>query len=472
MRATNCPTAPFLTTKVGKKVDTRASFAEFEYFRVYIQTIYPLHMKRFVLSVALMCLAGAPLSAQNYKPSPENLENRRQFAADRFGIFIHWGIYSLFAQGEWYLQDGPLRREEYAKAANAFYPHDFDANAWAKVFKKAGARYITFTTRHHDGFSMWNTRQSDYNIMHTPYGKDIVAQLAEACRENNLALHLYYSHIDWMRDDYPMGRTGRRVGKDAAKADWPHYYAFMNRQLTELLTQYGPVRAIWFDGWWDQDQTKPAFDWQLPEQYALIHRLQPGCLVGNNHHQQPNEGEDLQFFERDVPGENKAGLSGQAIGRLPLETCETMNGMWGYKVADQNYKSADQLIRLLVRTASKGANLLLNVGPQPDGNLPAAAVERLEAMGEWLKVNGETIYETEAGPLGDGKNVVSTRRGSKIYVHILDPEIQKLDLPCSDRVEKVYRLGTVAPTDFKCRRKRLNFTVVAEPVPDRIYVVE
>ena len=131
MRATNCPTAPFLTTKVGKKVDTRASFAEFEYFRVYIQTIYPLHMKRFVLSVALMCLAGAPLSAQNYKPSPENLENRRQFAADRFGIFIHWGIYSLFAQGEWYLQDGPLRREEYAKAANAFYPHDFDANAWA-----------------------------------------------------------------------------------------------------------------------------------------------------------------------------------------------------------------------------------------------------------------------------------------------------------------------------------------------------
>ena len=147
-------------------MDTRASFVEFEYFRVYIQTIYPLHMKRFVLSVALMCLAGTPLSAQNYKPSPENLENRRQFAADRFGIFIHWGIYSLFAQGEWYLQDGPLRREEYAKAANAFYPHDFDANAWAKVFKKAGARYVTFTTRHHDGFSMWNTRQSDYNIMH------------------------------------------------------------------------------------------------------------------------------------------------------------------------------------------------------------------------------------------------------------------------------------------------------------------
>lgn len=184
-------------------------------------------MKRFFLLVALLCMTGAPLRAENYKPTPENLQSRRQFSEDRFGIFIHWGIYSTFAQGEWYLQDGPLRREEYAKAANAFYPHDFDAKAWTKVFKKAGARYITFTTRHHDGFSMWNTQQSDYNIMHTPYGKDVVAQLAEACRENNLALHLYYSHIDWMRDDYPMGRTGRRVGKDTAKADWPHYFAFI-----------------------------------------------------------------------------------------------------------------------------------------------------------------------------------------------------------------------------------------------------
>lgn len=429
-------------------------------------------MKRFFLLVALLCMTGAPLRAENYKPTPENLESRRRFAEDRFGIFIHWGLYSTFAQGEWYLQNGPLRREEYAKAANAFYPHDFDAKAWAKVFKKAGARYITFTTRHHDGFSMWNTQQSDYNIMHTPYGKDVVAQLAEACRENNLALHLYYSHIDWMRDDYPMGRTGRGVGKDTAKADWPHYFAFMNRQLTELLTQYGAVRAIWFDGWWDHDQTKPAFDWQLPEQYALIHRLQPACLVGNNHHQQPNEGEDLQFFERDVPGENKAGLSGQAIGRLPLETCETMNGMWGYKVADQNYKSADQLIQLLVRTASKGANLLLNVGPQPDGNLPAAAVERLEAMGEWLQVNGESIYGTAAGSLGDGKNVVSTRRGTKVYVHILDASIKMLDLPCSDQVKKVYRLGEGTPLSFKYGRKRLSFATADEQVPDRIYVVE
>ena len=141
-------------------------------------------------------------------------------------------------------------------------------------------------------------------------------------------------------------------------------------------------------------------------------------------------------------------------------------------MADQNYKSADQLIQLLVRTASKGANLLLNVGPQPDGNLPAAAVERLEAMGEWLQVNGESIYGTAAGSLGDGKNVVSTRRGTKVYVHILDASIKMLDLPCNDRVKKVYRLGEGTPLSFKYGRKRLSFAVADEQVPDRIYVVE
>lgn len=429
-------------------------------------------MKRLCI-LLLCCLASVclPAPGQSYVPSPENLENRRQFASDRFGIFIHWGIYSLFGQGEWYLQNGPLRREEYAKAANAFYPHDFDADAWSTVFKDAGARYVTFTTRHHDGFSMWDTRQSDYNIMHTPYAKDVVAALADACRRKGLALHLYYSHIDWTRDDYPMGRTGKGVGKAPQKANWPHYYAFMNRQLTELLTHYGPIRAVWFDGWWDQDRAKPAFDWQLPEQYALIHRLQPACLVANNHHRSPYEGEDVQIFERDVPGENKAGLSGQDISHLPLETCETMNGMWGYKVADQNYKSTDELVRLLVRTASKGANLLLNVGPQPDGRLPEVAALRLREMGKWLRANGETIYGTEAGDIGDGEKVVSTRRGKEIYVHVLDERLREVDLRCSGHIKSVARWGKSESLPYRFKKNRLHFDIPSEAVVDRIYVV-
>lgn len=428
-------------------------------------------MKHIAWAVAAFFALVQPIKAQHYQPTRENIQNRQQFAKDRFGIFIHWGLYSLYGQGEWYLQDAKLDRNEYAKAANAFYPHAFNAEAWIKTFKDAGARYVTFTTRHHDGFSMWNTKQSDYNIMHTPYGKDIVLQLAEACHNNNFPLHLYYSHIDWTREDYPLGRTGLHNGKDPKKANWPSYFAFMNNQLTELLTQYGAIRAVWFDGWWDQERAKPAFNWQLPEQYALIHRLQPACLIGNNHHQTPNEGEDIQLFERDVPGENKAGMSGQSVSALPLETCETMNGMWGYKVADTNYKSADELVRLLVRTSAKGANLLLNIGPQPDGNLPATAVLRLQEMGKWLKQYGSTIYDTEAGGLGDADKIVSTRRGKEIYLHVLDASLRTAQLECALPVKRITKFGDNVPLRFSQKKHQLTFNLPESQEVDRIFVL-
>lgn len=382
--------------------------------------------KRLGITLLLSYFLFLPLTSQtptdnHYTPSAENIKARQQFSDARFGVFLHWGIYSLFAQGEWYMQDAGIDRTEYAKAANAFYPHAFDARQWVKTFKEAGARYICFTSRHHDGFSMWNTQQSTYNIMNTPYGRDIVKQLADECHRQGMGFHLYYSHIDWTRDDYPMGRTGRHVGKDPNKANWASYYRFMNAQLTELLTNYGKVDGIWFDGWWDHDADATPFNWQLHEQYALIHRLQPACIIGNNHHQTPYEGEDMQMFERDVPGENKAGLSGQSVSTLPLETCETMNGMWGYKVADQNYKSTTDLLRLLIRSAAKGANLLLNVGPQPDGNLPATAISRFKEMGEWLNsAASQSIYGTTAGSIQQADSIVSTKdKGGNTYIHLL-----------------------------------------------------
>ena len=379
-----------------------------------------------------MLMMGGSMAQETYTPSVENVASRQEFADAKLGIFIHWGIYSMFAQGEWYLQNADIDREEYAKAADAFYPHRFSAHQWVKAIKEAGAKYICITTRHHDGFSMWDTRESDYNIVRaTPFGRDVIKELAEECQRQGLRLHFYYSHIDWTRDDYPMGRTGLHTGKDPKKADWPHYYEFMNRQLTELLTGYGPVGAIWFDGYWDRDQDPTPFDWQRDEQYALIHRLQPGCLVGNNHHMTVHPGEDIQIFERDVPGENKAGLSGQAISRLPLETCQTMNGMWGYKVTDQNYKSVDDLIRLLVTTSGKGANLLLNIGPQPNGQLPAMAIDRLKGIGEWTSRYGETIYGTRAGAIDPQEWGVTTRKGNTTYVHVLQQGLTSVTIPAN-----------------------------------------
>ena len=434
------------------------------------------HSLKTILAATLLAgsIGSVTLQAQtNYEPTKENLQARKEFSDSRFGIFLHWGIYSTFAQGEWYMQNVPLNRDEYAKAADAFYPHRFDAEKWVSAIKAAGAKYICFTTRHHDGFSLWDTRQSDYNIMHTPYGKDVVRQLADACHRQGIKLHLYYSHIDWTRDDYPTGRTGHGTGKDPKKANWTSYYQFMNAQLTELLTNYGEIGAIWFDGHWDHDKDSVPFDWQLPEQYELIHRLQPACLVGNNHHITPYPGEDIQIFERDVPGENKAGLSGQAIGRLPLETCQTMNGMWGYKVADQNYKSTTELIRLLVRTAAKGANLLLNVGPQPNGELPATALARMKEMGEWLEQNGQAIYRTEAGGIQMGDSLVSTRRGQVLYLHVLDPNLTEIDVNVPARIREITNLATGEKMQYMFRCNRLTMPVsVPEDCPDYIIKVE
>lgn len=435
-------------------------------------------MKNKLLGLlASLVLAAAPLHADTtdaaYTPSEANLAARKAFSDSRFGIFLHWGIYSLFGQGEWYMHNANLDYREYAKAAGAFYPAAFDADAWAKAIKDAGAGYVCFTTRHHDSFSMFHTAQSDYNIVDaTPFGRDVLKELADACQRHGLRLHLYYSHLDWSRPEYPLGRTGRGTHRPTGQTDWPAYYAFMNAQLTELLTHYGPIGAIWFDGVWDHDQDATPFDWQLDEQYALIHRLQPSCLVGNNHHSEPYPGEDIQIFERDLPGENKAGLSGQAVSRLPLETCETMNGMWGYKVTDQNYKSTDVLVDYLVRAAGKGANLLLNIGPQPDGRLPQAALDRLEGLGRWMRTYGPTIRATEAGDIPVQPWGATTRRGDTLFVHVLQAADAALLLPLGEvKVKKAVEFVSRKPVPFeRCKAGIVLDLAGAKPDPD--YVIE
>ena len=386
-------------------------------------------MKRLLLCCCAALLALSATAQPGYVPAPENLAARQQFADSRFGIFLHWGLYALPGQGEWVMNNRSINRDEYALLAGGFYPSKFDARAWVEAFRKAGARYICFTTRHHDGFSMFHTAQSPYNVVDaTSFGRDVVKELAEECHRQGLGLHFYYSLIDWWREDAPRGRTGLGTGRDPGKENADAYFDFMKAQLTELLTQYGKVGAIWFDGVWDQDQN-PGFDWRLGELYTLIHRLQPACLIINNHHLVPFEGEDAQTFERDLPGENTAGLSGQEVSSLPLETCQTMNGSWGYSLTDRNYKSAEELIRYLAGAAGRGGNLLLNIGPQPDGALPEAALERLGAIGEWLRMNGETIYGTQAGPVTPRAWGVTTRRGDRVFVHILDWPDTELFVP-------------------------------------------
>jgi alpha-L-fucosidase len=392
---------------------------------------FTIYFMKQIIYLFLCMFFTFNLSAQEKVPDTQWLEDAR------FGLFVHFGPYSVLGDGEWIMNNRPIQGADYRRLQHLFNPQAFNAGEWVKTAKDAGMKYIAFTSRHHDGFSNWNTKQSDWNIMNTPYGKDLIKQLADECHKEGIQLVLYYSLLDWMRSDYQYetGRTGQNAGR-TQKSDWDSYIRFMKAQLTELLTQYGPIAGIWFDGHWDQTSDdnrsthETKVDWHYSEIYELIHRLQPECLVANNHHLPPMQGEDYQIFERDVPGENKSGLSGQKVSRLPLETCETLNNNWGFSITDDQFKSVKDLLHLLIRTAGTGANLLLNVGPMPNGQIQPECVERLQKMGDWLKQYGYTIYGTQQGIVSPQPWGVSTSKGETQYIHVLDKNMTTLTITC------------------------------------------
>lgn len=429
-------------------------------------------MKRFLILTAIATLFAAHSPAQQkYVPTAENLKNRVEFQDMKFGVFIHWGIYSMMADGEWIMNNKNIHWQEYAKLADGFYPSRFDAAKWVADVKAAGAKYICFTSRHHDGFSMFHTKQSAYNIVDgTPFKRDIIKELADECHKQGIKLHFYYSQLDWRRPDYfPIGRTGHSVGR-TEQGNWNTYHQFMLNQLTELLTNYGEIGAIWFDGQWDQ----PAdFDWRLREIYDHIHNLQPGCMIISNHHLAPQEGEDGQTFEKDLPGQNTSGYSGTAsVGELPLETCETMNNTWGYSITDLNYKSEKTLIHYLIKAAGNNANLLMNVGPRPDGTFPDIAIQRYKAIGDWLKVYGETIYGTRGGLVSPRDWGVTTQKGNTLYVHVLNLKDNALYLPLNGRKAKSAR-AFVDKKQVKFTQQSDGILLTFDKIPDDLdYVVE
>lgn len=385
------------------------------------------HMKK-LLSVTAMILLVSGLSAQTYLPSAANLAARKNFQDMKFGMFIHWGASSVLGSGEWVMNNRNIRVNEYNTLQRVFNPIDFDAKAWVATAKNAGMQYITFITRHHDGFSNWDTKLSSWKITNTPYGKDALKQLAEECRKEGIKLFLYYSLLDWYRDDYQYetGKTGKGTGR-TQKSNWPSYINFMKGQLTELLTQYGEIAGIWFDGHWDQldnDHDKSLqskVNWHYDEIYTLIHQLQPQCLISNNHHLAPIPGEDFQAFEKDLPGKNTTGFGGAGISALPLETCETMNDAWGYNMTDRKFKSVPALIRYLVNAAGQNANFLLNVGPKPNGQIQSEFTDTLAMMGRWMQQYGSTLYGSRGSVIPEQDWGTVTLKGNKMYIHILHP---------------------------------------------------
>jgi alpha-L-fucosidase len=383
---------------------------------------------RTVALTAALAAAGSALFAQaSYQPTPANLEARRWFQDARFGLFVHWGVYSVLGDGEWVMNNRRIRAAEYEKLPALFNPVEFDPAEWVALAKAAGMKYITITSKHHDGFAMFDSKVSDWDIVdRTPYKKDVLKALADECRRQGIKLFFYHSHLDWHHPDYyPRGRTGRDAGRPES-GEWNRYLDYMDAQLKELLTGYGEIGGIWFDGWWD----RPDADWRLAKTYSMIHELQPAALVGNNHHKRPFPGEDFQMFEKDLPGKNTAGFNAESeIGDLPLETCETMNNAWGFNITDRAYKSTKDLVHYLVRAAGNDANFLLNVGPMPNGKIQPEFVSRLKEMGQWLSRYGESIYGTRGGPVPPRPWGVTTQKGTTVYLHVLDWPDETLAIP-------------------------------------------
>ena len=368
--------------------------------------------------VWLAILLAAQVFGGEYQPTQANLKAREWFQNARFGMFIHWGVYSVLGDGEWVMNQRKMTVAEYEKLAPQFNPTEFDAAAWVALAKAAGMKYITITSKHHDGFAMWGTKQNHWNIVDaTPYKKDVLKMLADECHRQGIKLFFYHSQLDWHNTDYfPRGNTGKTTGRPES-GNFDRYLDFMDNQLRELLTGYGDIAGIWFDGMWD----KPKANWRLDRTYGLIHSLQPAALIGSNHHLLPFPGEDFQMFEKDLPGHKTAEFNSTSeVGQLPLETCDTINNAWGYNKNDKHFKSTSQLIQYLARAAGYNGNFLLNIGPMPSGKIQPEFVERLHGISRWLEHNGESIYGTRGGPLTPTSWGATTQRDGKIYVHVMD----------------------------------------------------
>jgi alpha-L-fucosidase len=389
------------------------------------------------LAVSLLAVS-APVLAADYQPTAANLKARTEFQDARFGLFIHWGVYSILGDGEWIMHQRRIGVSDYEKLPGLFNPTEFDAAEWVSMAKAAGMKYITITSKHHDGFAMFDSKVSDYDIVdRTPYKKDVLKMLADECHKQGIKLFFYHSQLDWHHPDYyPRGRTGADAGRPQS-GDWNRYLDYMDGQLRELLTNYGAIGGIWFDGWWD----KPEADWKLDRTYKMIHDLQPAALVGSNHHKRPFPGEDFQMFEKDLPGGRTADFNKDAeIGALPLETCETMNNSWGFNLTDRRYKSTRDLVHYLVKAAGHDANFLLNVGPMPNGKVQPEFTARLQEMGAWLSRHGDSIYGTRGGPIAPRSWGVTTQKGDTVYVHLLDYDDAVLSMPALPRRVKSARL--------------------------------
>jgi alpha-L-fucosidase len=401
-------------------------------------------------TLALLVAPAAGAEAPAPASAPAAASERMAWWRDaRFGMFIHWGLYAVPAGewkgertpkiGEWIMKNMRIPIAEYETLVPRFNPVKYDAREWVRLAKDAGMKYIVITSKHHDGFALFDSKVSDYDIMATPFKRDVLKELADACHAEGIRLGFYHSIMDWHHPD-AQGALFPDYDRKT-NPNWPRYVeSYLKPQVKELLTNYGPVSVLWFDGEWVADWT----DEQGRDLYQMIHALQPEVVVNNRigagrqgMKGLTREGSfagDFGTPEQEVPA---TGLPG-----VDWESCMTMNKTWGYKSFDEDWKSAPTLIHTLVDVASKGGNFLLNVGPTAEGVIPGPSVERLAAIGRWLKVNGEAVYGTSASPVAAPAWGRVTKKPGRLYLHVFDwPKDRVLTVALTDAPKRAYLLA-------------------------------
>ena len=404
-------------------------------------------MKAEFICLAVACstflhsLSHGAESARDFlhETSSEREDRMAWFNQARFGMFIHWGVYSVPAgewdgktnYGEWFLEETKMPVSQYEKFAEQFNPEKFDARAWVKAAKAAGMKYIVITSKHHDGFAMYRSQLSDWGIKSTPFKRDPLKELADACKAEKIKLCFYHSIMDWHHPDWGQ----RRLWNDraAGEPDMDRYTAYMKGQLKELLTRYGPIGILWFDGEWE----KPWTHERGLDLYQYVRGLQPAIIINNR------VGKGRSGMAGMDQGTERVGDYGTPEQNIPArgfspgvywESCMTMNNHWGYNRHDDHWKSTETLVRNLIDCASKGGNYLLNVGPTSEGLIPGPSLKRLEQIGDWMEVNGAAIYGTSASPfsrLGWGRCTTKAKgKDTILYLHVYDwPKDGMLGVP-------------------------------------------
>lgn len=349
----------------------------------------------------------------------------------RFGMFIHWGLYSLLKRGEWVMFFERIPKAEYAKLALKFKPAKFNADEWVALSKNSGMRYMVLTTRHHDGFSLWDSQVSDFTSVKTAAKRDFLAEFVEACRRADMRIGFYYSLLDWRWPEYWDGPSKNPEG-------WAKFREYVHTQVRELMTNYGKIDILWYDGAWPYR----AEDWQSERLNSMVRSLQPDIIINNR----SGIPEDFETPEQHIRYYDR-----------PWESCMTIDeSWWGYHAGDNHLKSPLEIVRLLARCVAGNGNLLFNVGPRSDGSIPDAYVRRLRVVGEWLKRNGESIYGAGAAPFGAHHLGYVTAKGNKAYIHVLYwPGGEMCIAGIKNKVLRAYMLATENPLPFEQKDDRL-----------------